>query len=104
MPLTAGARLGPYEILGALGAGGLDEALRLVAVPVQAGATFNSGSPAILFELPSTPTATARTYDVAPDGRFLVIKFPQNDKSSTAPALNVVLNWTDELERLTAKK
>jgi len=33
-----------------------------------------------------------------------VIKFPQNDKSSTAPALNVVLNWTDELEQLTAKK
>jgi eukaryotic-like serine/threonine-protein kinase len=79
----------------------LDGTLHLVAVPVQTGATFTSGSPAILFELPSTPTATARTYDVAPDGRFLVIKFPQNDKSSTAPALNVVLNWTDELERLT---
>ena len=39
----------------------LDGTLHLVAVPVQAGATFNSGSPAILFELPSTPTATART-------------------------------------------
>jgi serine/threonine-protein kinase len=32
------------------------ESLRLVAVPVQAGATFNSGNPATLFELPSTPT------------------------------------------------
>jgi eukaryotic-like serine/threonine-protein kinase len=82
----------------------LDGMLRLVAVPVQMSASFTTGSPAILFDLPSTPTATARTYDVAPDGRFLVIKFPQNDKSSTAPALNVVLNWTDELERLTAKK
>jgi serine/threonine-protein kinase len=82
----------------------LDESLRLVAVPVQAGATFNSGNPAILFELPSTPTATARTYDVAPDGRFLVIKFPKNDKTSNAPALNVVINWTDELERLMPAK
>jgi eukaryotic-like serine/threonine-protein kinase len=82
----------------------LDGTLHLVAVPVQTGATFISGSPAILFELPSAPTATARSYDVAPDGRFLVIKFPQNDKTSNTPALNVVLNWTDELERLTAKK
>jgi len=82
----------------------LDETSRLVAVPVQAGATFNSGSPATLFELPSTPTATARTYDVAPDGRFLVINFPKNDKTSNAPTLNVVLNWTDELERLMPAK
>jgi len=82
----------------------LDGRLRLVAVPVRPGATFTSGTPAILFELPSTPTATARSYDVAPDGRFLVIKFPHSDKSSTAPTLNVVLNWSDELERLTAKK
>jgi hypothetical protein len=36
-------------------------------------------------------------YDVAPDGRFLVIK-PSADE--VAPArLNVVLNWTDELTR-----
>ena len=82
----------------------LDESMRLVAVPVQAGATFNSGNPAILFELPSTPTATARTYDVAPDGRFLVIKFPKNDKTSNAPTLNVVVNWTDEFERLMPAK
>jgi serine/threonine protein kinase/Tol biopolymer transport system component len=79
----------------------LDATLRLVGVPVQTGATFASGNPTVLFELPSTPTATARTYDVAPDGRFLVIKFPQNDKSANAPTLNVVLNWTEELERLT---
>jgi len=82
----------------------LDGTLRLVAVPVQTGVTFASGNPTTLFELPSTPTATARTYDVAPDGRFLVIKFPQNDKSSNAPTLNVVLDWTAELERLTATK
>ena len=78
----------------------LDESMRLVSVPVQAGATFNSGNPAILFELPSTSDGDRSTYDVAPDGRFLVIKFPKNDKTSNAPTLNVVLNWTDEFERL----
>ena len=67
-------------------------------------ARFDSGNPTILFELPNTPTATARTYDVAPDGRFLVIKFPQNDKTANAPTLNVVLNWTEELERLAPEK
>jgi serine/threonine-protein kinase len=82
----------------------LDAMSRLIAVPVQTGATFASGNPVTLFELPSTPTATARTYDAAPDGRFLVINFPQNDKSSNAPALNIALNWTDELQRLVPTK
>jgi len=78
----------------------LDDRFRLIAVPVQGGATFAGGNPVMLFDLPSTPTATARTYDVAPDGRFLVIKFQQADKSSNEPMLNVVLNWSDELKRL----
>jgi hypothetical protein len=29
MPLTAGARLGPYEILSAIGAGGMGEVYRM---------------------------------------------------------------------------
>jgi hypothetical protein len=37
------------------------------------------------------------TFDVAPDGRFLMIKTP----AELAPRqLNVVLNWFEELERL----
>jgi hypothetical protein len=33
-----------------------------------------------------------------------VIKFPKNDKTSNAPTLNVVVNWTDEFERLMPAK
>jgi Tol biopolymer transport system component len=38
-----------------------------------------------------------RDYDVAPDGRFLMIQEPQ---ASTPLGINVVLNWFEELKRL----
>ena len=38
-----------------------------------------------------------QTYDVAPDGRFLMVKDP---KESSHLRINVVLNWFDELKRL----
>jgi Tol biopolymer transport system component len=38
-----------------------------------------------------------RNYDVAPDGRFLIIQEPQE---STPLGINVVLNWFEELKRL----
>jgi hypothetical protein len=38
-----------------------------------------------------------RTYDVAPDGRFLMI---QELQESTPLGINVVLNWFEELKRL----
>ena len=52
MPLTAGARLGPYEILAAIGAGGMGEVYRArdtklerdVAIKVFPGISRRSGS------------------------------------------------------------
>ncbi|MFH1881971.1 MAG: hypothetical protein ABIL62_04590, partial [Planctomycetota bacterium] len=38
-----------------------------------------------------------RNYDVAPDGRFLIIQEPQEP---TPLGINVVLNWFEELKRL----
>jgi len=38
-----------------------------------------------------------RNYDVAPDGRFLMI---QESEEATAPCIHVVLNWFEELKRL----
>jgi len=38
-----------------------------------------------------------RNYDIAPDGRFLMI---QESQESTTLGINVVLNWSEELKRL----
>jgi Tol biopolymer transport system component len=45
---------------------------------------------------PNTP----RTFDVAPDGRFLMIE----PTATNAQRFNVVLNWTEELKRLVPAK
>ncbi len=74
------------------GAGGL------VAVPVETGTTFVAGVPRKLFEsrISFAGTTTGRTWDVAADGRFLMIRDPVDDIVS--PPLNVVLNWIEELK------
>jgi hypothetical protein len=50
-----------------------------------------------LFEGRYLSMASLQNYDVAPDGRFLMIQEPAE---STPLGINVVLNWFDELERL----
>ena len=43
-----------------------------------------------------------RTYDEAPDGRFLMIKVGAtiNDGAASTAENTVVFNWTDELQHL----
>jgi serine/threonine protein kinase/Tol biopolymer transport system component len=50
-----------------------------------------------LFEWKYLSCIICQTYDVAPDGRFLMIRDP---KESPIQRINVVLNWFDELKRL----
>ena len=72
---------------------------KLMAVPVTGGAGFTSGRPVALFQTPlgvnrAQPTRERR-YDVAPDGRFLVVA------PTAAPAqtpFTVVVNWTAGLK------
>ncbi len=67
----------------------------MFAVPVDTGRTFSTGKPVRLFE--GRFVSEVLDYDVAPDGRFLMIKPSEEEQ---APAhLNVVLNWVDELVR-----
>ena len=84
---------------------------RLAIVPVQtAGPTFSAGTPAIVFDnrwyyTGSRPdVSNGRTYDISPDGqRFLMIKDNQSveeNSTSTATSMVVVLNWFEELKRL----
>ena len=75
---------------------------RLVAVPVSTIASFSRGTPVVLFEttnfLGGAGAAPGRTYDVAPDGRFVMVKTAGDAMEQTqAPQITVVLNWSQEL-------
>ena len=78
---------------------------QMIAVPVQSGTTLVAGRPQVLFELPMlVATAGNRPYDIAPDGRFLIIRSDQAEAGvAPAPNLVVVQNWFEELKRLVPK-
>ena len=74
------------------------EGTQLMAVPVQTETGFPYGSPERLFDAPYYFESPGRNYDVAPDGRFLMIKdTDQLDGGGASPAITVVLNWHQEL-------
>jgi hypothetical protein len=50
-----------------------------------------------LFDWKYLSCGNCQTYDVAPDGRFLMIRDPEG---SQRQQINMVLNWFDELKRL----
>jgi serine/threonine-protein kinase len=67
-----------------------------MAVDVKAGSGFSATPPRLLFTGPYV-NVPGPSYDVGPDGRFVLIEGPPE-----APVirLNVVLNWFDDLRRL----
>jgi Tol biopolymer transport system component len=68
---------------------------RVIAVPVQTGATFTVGSPVPLFQTRFS-TATVRSrYRPAPDGQRFIVLGPLARETEQPPA--VVLNWTAAL-------
>jgi Tol biopolymer transport system component len=72
----------------------------IVAVPIEASATtWKAGSPRVLFRGPYLirEGSLAREFDVAPDGRFLMLK---RETTGEAPHLVIVQNWVAELGRL----
>jgi Tol biopolymer transport system component len=71
---------------------------RLMAVSIEPGAEFSAGRPQLLFE-GQFAAPGGRAYDVAPDGRFLMMKTVSESESPTA-SLIVVQNWLEELKRL----
>ena len=85
---------------------------RLLRVPVRAGVSFEAGRAEVQLE-PAMFTSVGRTYDLSPDGeRFLVIRERATLVDRTRPggddavdlegdvAIQIVLNWFQELERL----
>ena len=69
----------------------------LMAVPVQSEPTLTIGEPRILFEDAYYGPGNLRDFDVAPDGRFLMIK-DSGAAGNTAPLqINVIRGWADGL-------
>ena len=75
--------------------------MTMMVVPVETEPTFSAGRPEVLFEGPYSPAWSIlqlRPYDVAADGRFLMLK-PVTTESQQ-PDLILVQNWLEELKRL----
>jgi Tol biopolymer transport system component len=75
----------------------------LMRVPVETrGATFHAAASVKLFE-GYTAASPSRTYDLAADGRFVMIRPPARDQTEQ-PNLVVVQHWGEELKRLVPVK
>jgi serine/threonine-protein kinase len=73
---------------------------QMLSVPIKSGAALTAGRPQVLFEFPIFVGGGARPYDIAPDGRFIIIRNAQEDANGPAPSLILVQNWFEELKRL----
>ena len=74
----------------------------MMAVSVEADPTFRAGNPEVLFNQPYYFNPNYRTYDLAPDGRFLMVKESAVGDDAEGPAAQIILvqNWFEELKRL----
>jgi Tol biopolymer transport system component len=71
---------------------------RMMAVEIQTEPEFESGEPVELWKRPYFSQDRLFTrYDVASDGRFLMLGIPNLDEAKTM-TINVVLNWFEELK------
>ena len=77
----------------------------LMRVPLTTVPTFQAGTPSKLLDGPYIYGALERTYDVSPDGRFLMIKESGGLVESPGSArLILVPHWFEELKRLVPTK
>ena len=75
---------------------------RMMVVPIDTEPTLTLGTATVVFE-GTYYRALWRTYDLAPDGRFLMIKpggAATEDAASALPQIVVVQGWFEELQRL----
>jgi hypothetical protein len=58
----------------------------------------------VLFETAMIVSVSGRPYDIAPDGRFFIIRSGQAEAGGIASNMIVVLNWFEDLKRLVPTK
>jgi serine/threonine-protein kinase len=73
---------------------------RLMAVAVTAGDRFNFSPATLLFDNDYLLSSQPPSYDVALDGRFLMLKPTGGDTEAAPWQIVVIQNWTEELKRL----
>ena len=79
--------------------GSLDDRMMTVPVSTDSGKDFTYGRPAPLFSMrPYYAVLRGRTYDVAADGRFVLIKEP-GSAGADSPTMVVVEHWLDEVKK-----
>ena len=67
----------------------------------RSGPTLVAGRPQVLFDFAMLPcVAVGRPYDIAPDGRFVIIRVVRRTPREPASNLILVQNWFEELKRL----
>jgi Tol biopolymer transport system component len=71
---------------------------KMMAVSVQTGQEFRFDSPSELFDEPFRHTEQA-SYDVAPDGRFLMVQPSTGSTLQMGTSIVVVQNWFEELKQ-----
>jgi len=82
----------------------------MMSVQAGSGGTWSSGTPVKLFDAAAYYTGGTVNpffnYDIAPDGRFLMLKPKGGATTEGAPSTNliVVQNWFEELKRLVPTK
>jgi serine/threonine-protein kinase len=81
---------------------GSPDVRQMFAVPLQSGPMLVAGQPQMLFEVTMAAIQGGSwPYDVAPDGRFVIIRSGQAEIAGGAgPEIVVVQNWFEELKRL----
>jgi hypothetical protein len=68
-----------------------------MAVDVSTTGAFKAGIPHQLFEGPYFPTSSIRSYDVTPDGAFIMMQ-QTRPPDQPVTSLNVVLGWANQLK------
>jgi hypothetical protein len=58
------------------------------------------GAPSVV-QIPGTGDVSIRSWDVTPDGQYIVRVIETDLAGSLSPPINVVLNWFDELNATT---
>jgi eukaryotic-like serine/threonine-protein kinase len=75
----------------------------MMAVDLPTAGEFKAGDPRVLFKGPYLSTNPLRSYDVTPDGQF-IITHRQEPPDESVTKLNVVLGWAEELKRRVPKR